>query len=589
MGSIHDISIKWKLIVLLLATSLGGLLLVSVAISVYELGRIRHSMVHELTMQAELVAAHSAAALAAGDAKAAQEGLACLSVVPEITDTYLYTADGTLLAEYARDNAGPITPPTLPRLEAGHRFEAGRLAVTCLARQGLKAVGAVILCSDLTEERARMRAYAGIGAVAVLGALVVALLLSLRLQRIVSRPILRLNEVARAVAEGDDYSLRAAKEYNDEVGALVDSFNQMLAQIQQRDRALRESERRFRQVTESILEVFWMLDVETRRMLYISPAYEAIWGRTCAKLYACPEDWQEGIHPDDRERVVEAFRTRILTAGYDEEYRILRPDGSVRWIHARGFPVRNEAGAVYRVAGIAEDVTRYRQLETEIIRIGDHERTRIGQDLHDSICQELVRIAFACNSLRNNLARQTLPEAAAAGKICAMLDKTISESCHLARGLYPTRLGAEGLVAALAEMASETSRNAGLTCELNCPEPVQIHNYGTAVHLFRLAQEAVNNAVKHSKGRRVNIQLRADTSAVHLTVADDGIGLPATASSAQGMGLHIMRYRAQEIGGRLDIRRGRAGGTIVRCSVPPEMLNGHDHSGKEMQKAIFAH
>ena len=136
----------------------------------------------------------------------------------------------------------------------------------------------------------------------------------------------------------------------------------MLAQIQQRTEELRESELRFRQVTESILEVFWMLDAETRRVLYISPGYETIWGRTCAKLYVCPEDWQEGIHPDDRERVVEAFRTRVAKGDYDEEYRIVRPDGAVRWIHGRGFPVRNEAGAVYRVAGIAEDVTRYRQL-----------------------------------------------------------------------------------------------------------------------------------------------------------------------------------------------------------------------------------
>jgi PAS domain S-box-containing protein len=589
MGSIHDISIKWKLITLLLATSLGGLLLVSTAIGVFELGRIRHSMLHELTMQAELVAAHSAAAVAAGDAQAAQERLACLSAVPEITDTYLFTAEGTLLAEYVRDNAAPVTRPAPPRLEAGHRIEAGRLAVTCLVRQGLKPVGAVILCSDLSEQRARMRAYAGIGAVTVLGALLVALLLSLRLQGIVSRPILRLNEVARAVSEGHDYSLRASKKYNDEVGALVDSFNQMLAQIQQRSEDLRESELRFRQVTESILEVFWMLDAETRRVLYISPGYETIWGRTCAKLYACPEDWQEGIHPEDKERVVEAFRTRVAKGDYDEEYRIVRPDGSMRWIHGRSFPVRNKAGAVYRVAGIAEDVTRYKQLEMEILKIGDHERTRIGQDLHDSICQELVRIAFACNSLRNDLARQTLPEAAAAGNICAMLDKTISESCHLARGLYPTRLGGEGLVAALADLASETSRNTGLTCELDCPEPVQIHNYGTAVHLFRLAQEAVNNAVKHSEASRVNIRLRADAAAVHLTVADDGIGLPTTAWSAQGMGLDIMRYRAQEMGGRLDIRRGRSGGTIVRCSVPPEMLNGYDHGSKETQKAIFAH
>ncbi len=513
MGSIHDISIKWKLILLLLATSVVGLLLVSAAIGIYELGRIRHSMVHELTMQAELIAAQSALALVTNDAKAAQERLACLSVVPEITDAYIFTAHGTLLAEYNRNNPNMTPRPAKTRLEAGHQFEAGHLTVTCPVRRGLMLVGIVTLRSDLSEQHARTRAYASIGAVAVLGALLVALLLSLRLQSVVSRPILRLNEVARAVTEGGDYSLRAIKEFNDEIGALVDNFNQMLAEIQQHTADLQESELRFRQVTESILEVFWMLDAETRRLLYISPGYETIWGRPCAKLYACPEDWQECIHPDDREQVVEAFRTKVAKGNYDAEYRILWPDGSVRWIHERSFPVRNEAGVVHRVAGIAEDVTRYKQLEAEIIKISDRERTRIGQDLHDSICQELVRIAFASNVLRNNLARQGQSEAAAAEKICAMLDNTIAESCHLARGLGPAKLAGHGLLAALADMANETSQNAGLACELDCPEPVQVRNHATAVHLYRLAQEAVNNAIKHSEARRVRIQVRADRGA----------------------------------------------------------------------------
>ena len=121
--------------------------------------------------------------------------------------------------------------------------------------------------------------------------------------------------------------------------------------------ALRESEERFREVTENIREVFWMTDPGKQEMLYVSPAYEDIWGRSCSSLYRAPLSWLDAIHPDDRERVRQAAMADQAGGGYAEEYRIVRPDGSVRWIRDRAFPVRNASGAVYRIAGIAEDVT----------------------------------------------------------------------------------------------------------------------------------------------------------------------------------------------------------------------------------------
>jgi PAS domain S-box-containing protein len=134
---------------------------------------------------------------------------------------------------------------------------------------------------------------------------------------------------------------------------------------QQAEEALRESEHRFRQVTESIDEVFWLTDTAKNQMIYISPAYEKIWGRTCESLYATPQSWMEAIHPEDRERVRNAALTLQASAAYDVEYRIIRLDGSTRWIRDRAFPIRNESGRVYRVAGVAEDITSRRQLEEQ--------------------------------------------------------------------------------------------------------------------------------------------------------------------------------------------------------------------------------
>ncbi|HLX62051.1 MAG TPA: PAS domain S-box protein [Planctomycetota bacterium] len=130
--------------------------------------------------------------------------------------------------------------------------------------------------------------------------------------------------------------------------------------------ALRESEERFRQLAASIDEVFWMTDPAKNCMVYISPGYEKIWGRTCQRLYDSPRDWLDAIHPDDRQRVLDAAVTKQEAGIYDEKYRIVRPDGAVRWIHDRAFPVRDAGGNVIRIAGVAKDITTEMQLGAQL-------------------------------------------------------------------------------------------------------------------------------------------------------------------------------------------------------------------------------
>ncbi len=139
-----------------------------------------------------------------------------------------------------------------------------------------------------------------------------------------------------------------------------------ITERKQAEEALRESELRFRQVTENIREAFWMTDVAKTQMLYISPAYETIWGRSCNSLYASPSSWLDAIHPGDRKRVQEAALTTQVTGEYNEEYRIIRPDGSIRWIQDRAFPVRDESGKVYRIAGIAACITERKQAQAAL-------------------------------------------------------------------------------------------------------------------------------------------------------------------------------------------------------------------------------
>ena len=130
--------------------------------------------------------------------------------------------------------------------------------------------------------------------------------------------------------------------------------------------ALIESTERFRQMADNIKEVFWMSSADEDKMLYVSPAYEKIWGRTCESLYAQPRSWADAIHPDDRDRVVKTDRAPRQGGGeYTETYRVVRPDGQVRWVHDQAYPVRDASGRVYRVVGIASDITEHRSLEEQ--------------------------------------------------------------------------------------------------------------------------------------------------------------------------------------------------------------------------------
>ena len=130
--------------------------------------------------------------------------------------------------------------------------------------------------------------------------------------------------------------------------------------------ALRSSEERFRQIAENIHEVFWMTDLTDNKLLYISPAYEAIWGRTCASLRAAPDTWVESVHPQDRARVAQGATSKQISGEYDETYRVVRPDGGIRWVRDRAFPIKDKSGAVHRIVGVAEDVTQRKSVELRI-------------------------------------------------------------------------------------------------------------------------------------------------------------------------------------------------------------------------------
>ena len=210
---------------------------------------------------------------------------------------------------------------------------------------------------------------------------------------------------------------------------------------------------------------------------------------------------------------------------------------------------------------------RSQKLEREIINISEREQERIGRDLHDGVCQYLAAIGFTAAMLNRDLERELPVRAEKAAEIAYLIQDAAKRTRDLARGLSPVDRDEGGLESALNELASSTSKLAGISCSFICIGPVRIRDNVRAVHLFRIAQEALSNATKHGQAKAVVVALEASDGALSLRVSDDGIGFDPTCSERKGMGLNIMRYRARMLAGTLQIQSNSPAGTMVTCTI----------------------
>jgi len=193
--------------------------------------------------------------------------------------------------------------------------------------------------------------------------------------------------------------------------------------------------------------------------------------------------------------------------------------------------------------------------------------------LHDSLCQHLTGTALAGHVLEEKLAARSLPETADANNIVRLVEDGITLARNLARGIAPLEIEAEGLPAAFHELAANVTKLSKITCVFDCDAQISINDAATATHLYRIAQEAVGNAMRHGKPRRIGISLAQRGGRVTLTVEDDGVGLPETFQKNRGLGTRIMAHRAAMIGGTFSIEPSPIGGTSVECSLPSSAAN----------------
>ncbi len=328
-----------------------------------------------------------------------------------------------------------------------------------------------------------------------------------------------------------------------------------------------ESSERLRAILETAVEGIITID-ERGIIESLNPAAESIFGYTAQELMGknvstlMPSPYREQ-HDRYLQNYLATSQARII--GIGREVVGLRKDGTIFPMDLSVSEVRLAQRRLF--TGFVRDITERKRLEKEVLEISETERRRIGQDLHDGICQHLAGIELKSEVLEQHLKPRSKSLAAEAATIARHVREVIGQTRSLARGLSPVVLEEGGLTAALQELASTVEELFPVRCQLSDRRSAPRLATVAATHLYRVAQEAIANAVRHGKATEIHIQLRTNNQGMEMEIQDNGSGFQ-TGHAIQGMGLRIMSYRAAMLGGAIRVESQPQRGTRIICEIP---------------------
>ena len=348
----------------------------------------------------------------------------------------------------------------------------------------------------------------------------------------------------------------------------------------QAEEALRKSGEEFRVMFETASIGMAQCDPQTGQWVRVNQKMCQITGYSAAEMLEMHV--RDITHLEDRQKDSEEFQrvVRGELPSYHLEKRYVCKDGAVAWVNVNMTVIRDASGKPIRTMAAIEEITdrkqteetlrteilRRQELEREVTAIAESEQRRIGHDLHDGICQELSGILFVTELIAKRLPEK-LPEKQLLAKTAADIRMAILHTRHLSHSLAPVALEKNDLATALAELAADIRRVFGISCTFSCPAPPEISSANTATHLYRIAQESVQNAIRHGKSTSIEITLMPSGAEWSLLIADNGT--PPEQENKSGRGLQIMRYRASMFAGTLRIQSRENCGTIITCTFSP--------------------
>ena len=332
-----------------------------------------------------------------------------------------------------------------------------------------------------------------------------------------------------------------------------------------------ENEAHLNQLVSSIRDVSWFSRNTDHAEIFVNSVYGEIWEQSSDDLRTRRWGWLRKVIAEDRRHAIEFIRD--LKAGVQPppiEIRLCFQDRRMKWIECKGFFVVDPSGQILAVGGIATDISEKKNVDRLLLETAEDERMRIGQDLHDDVCQRMAAAQLKSGILQSSLSREGLSQASLAAEVADDLAKATDIVRGFAQGLAPVALEADGLYEALSHLATFVEKAFAVRCWTTCMALPDCLDSTATTHLYRIAQELATNAARHANPEGIGISLSVTETTLVLQVTNDGAPFDGKPHSSSGMGLHAVRKHVDALGGRIEFRPSSRllGGTTVICRFP---------------------
>jgi PAS domain S-box-containing protein len=578
----------------MLATTAIALLAAGASLLLIDLRNDRAAWAEDLGTEAAILSLAVTPSLSFQDVVGAQRNLSSLQARSSIQSAALYTADGALFAAYSRSEE-TAPPERVPALALGTHLDGERVELVRRVVQAGETLGTIYLRAQYDLGRRVLAYISALGAIMVIG-LAAAFLASTWLERVVSEPMESMAGAARQIVESGDYSTRAVKTTDDEIGVVIDAFNKMLDEVESRSRALETSEKLYRAIGESIDYGVWVCDAEGRN-IYASESLLKLVGMTAQE--AAEFGWAKILHPDDVEDTMAAWQECVRTGRmWYREHRMLGVDGKYHAVLAHGVPIRDASGRVERWAGINLDISRLKNTEYALLeadRRKDEFLATLAHELRNPLApiRNAVRIldSDAADNKQRKWGREVI--ARQVHRMSLLLDDLLDVS-RITRGVFELKkayVELKPLVSVAVETARPLIDAKRHELVVTLPdEPIMLE--ADPLRLSQVIGNLLTNAAKYTDPQgRIELEARTESGALVIVVRDNGIGLQEEAlprlftmfsqvnsaidraEGGLGIGLALVKGLVELHGGTVDARSagpGRGSEFIVR--LPHEVL-----------------